>query len=155
MSHLSTPLAIAAAALLALSACQTTDSDEQKESITWNTPTKAPEQTPPPSAKPPAPQASAQPEPECREYQTTITIGGKDEKAYGRACRQPDGTWKDTGVRTGKPQSKDPNAQAENLHPYGWHGYDYPYGPRYGPSGMSVGVGAGNRGGWFGYGVGF
>ncbi|MCF8474788.1 MAG: glycine zipper 2TM domain-containing protein [Emcibacter sp.] len=30
----------------------------------------------------------------CREYQQTITIGGKTEEAYGRACRQPDGTWK-------------------------------------------------------------
>lgn len=30
----------------------------------------------------------------CREYQQTITIGGKAEEAYGRACRQPDGTWK-------------------------------------------------------------
>ena len=36
-------------------------------------------------------------EPECREYQTTIMIGGKPEKAYGRACRQPDGTWKVVG----------------------------------------------------------
>lgn len=30
----------------------------------------------------------------CREYQQTITIGGKTEEAYGKACRQPDGTWK-------------------------------------------------------------
>lgn len=30
----------------------------------------------------------------CREYQQTITVGGKTEEAYGRACRQPDGTWK-------------------------------------------------------------
>lgn len=30
----------------------------------------------------------------CREYQTTVTVGGKQEKAYGNACRQPDGTWK-------------------------------------------------------------
>ncbi|HEX6980631.1 MAG TPA: RT0821/Lpp0805 family surface protein [Alphaproteobacteria bacterium] len=31
---------------------------------------------------------------QCREYQTTITVGGKTEQAYGTACRQPDGTWK-------------------------------------------------------------
>jgi surface antigen len=31
---------------------------------------------------------------ECREYQTTVTIGGKQEQAYGTACRQPDGSWK-------------------------------------------------------------
>ncbi len=30
----------------------------------------------------------------CREFQQTITIGGKTEKAFGTACRQPDGTWK-------------------------------------------------------------
>lgn len=29
----------------------------------------------------------------CREYQQTITVGGKTEKAYGNACRQPDGSW--------------------------------------------------------------
>jgi len=30
----------------------------------------------------------------CREYQTEVTVGGKVEKAYGTACRQPDGSWK-------------------------------------------------------------
>ncbi|HKK30588.1 MAG TPA: RT0821/Lpp0805 family surface protein [Alphaproteobacteria bacterium] len=30
----------------------------------------------------------------CREFQQTVTIGGKEEQAYGTACRQPDGTWK-------------------------------------------------------------
>lgn len=30
----------------------------------------------------------------CREYQQTIVVGGQTEKAHGRACRQPDGTWK-------------------------------------------------------------
>ena len=30
----------------------------------------------------------------CREYEQTVTIGGKTERAYGTACRQPDGTWK-------------------------------------------------------------
>ncbi len=29
----------------------------------------------------------------CREYSQTITVGGKTEKAYGTACRQPDGSW--------------------------------------------------------------
>lgn len=31
---------------------------------------------------------------QCREYQSTVTIGGKTEQAYGTACRQPDGSWK-------------------------------------------------------------
>ncbi len=30
----------------------------------------------------------------CREYQQTVTIGGKTEEAYGTACQQPDGSWK-------------------------------------------------------------
>ncbi len=30
----------------------------------------------------------------CRDYETTIYVDGRDETAVGRACRQPDGTWK-------------------------------------------------------------
>lgn len=30
----------------------------------------------------------------CREYQTTVDIGGQKEQAFGTACRQPDGSWK-------------------------------------------------------------
>ena len=30
---------------------------------------------------------------QCREYQQTVTIGGKTEEAYGKACRQADGSW--------------------------------------------------------------
>ena len=29
----------------------------------------------------------------CREFQQTVTIGGRVEEAYGTACRQPDGSW--------------------------------------------------------------
>ena len=29
----------------------------------------------------------------CREYTQTIVVGGKTEKGYGTACRQPDGSW--------------------------------------------------------------
>ncbi len=31
---------------------------------------------------------------DCREFQTTVTVGGREEDATGRACRQPDGTWR-------------------------------------------------------------
>jgi len=31
---------------------------------------------------------------QCREFSQTVTIGGKTERAYGTACRQPDGSWK-------------------------------------------------------------
>ena len=30
----------------------------------------------------------------CREYETTVTIDGKTERATGTACKQADGTWK-------------------------------------------------------------
>ncbi len=30
----------------------------------------------------------------CREFQQTITVGGKEQKGFGTACRQPDGSWK-------------------------------------------------------------
>lgn len=29
----------------------------------------------------------------CREYTQTINVGGRSERAYGTACRQPDGSW--------------------------------------------------------------
>ncbi len=29
----------------------------------------------------------------CREFQQTITVGGKTESGYGTACRRPDGSW--------------------------------------------------------------
>lgn len=30
----------------------------------------------------------------CREFQQSITVGGRPEDAYGVACRQPDGAWR-------------------------------------------------------------
>lgn len=30
----------------------------------------------------------------CREYQQTVTIDGRSERVFGRACRQSDGSWK-------------------------------------------------------------
>ncbi len=29
----------------------------------------------------------------CREYQTTVVVGGRESQGYGTACRQPDGSW--------------------------------------------------------------
>lgn len=29
----------------------------------------------------------------CREFQQTVTINGESQKAYGTACRRPDGSW--------------------------------------------------------------
>ncbi len=30
----------------------------------------------------------------CREFTTVVSVGGKEEQAYGTACRQADGSWK-------------------------------------------------------------
>ncbi|NBX03502.1 MAG: glycine zipper 2TM domain-containing protein [Alphaproteobacteria bacterium] len=29
----------------------------------------------------------------CREYSQNIVVGGKSEQGFGKACRQPDGSW--------------------------------------------------------------
>lgn len=33
----------------------------------------------------------------CRDFETTIYVDGKQETGTGRACRQPDGTWQIVG----------------------------------------------------------
>jgi surface antigen len=33
----------------------------------------------------------------CREYQQTITVGGKKRQGHGTACQNPDGTWEVVG----------------------------------------------------------
>lgn len=30
----------------------------------------------------------------CREYQSTMTVGGSSQRGYGTACLQPDGSWR-------------------------------------------------------------
>src|SRR5262249_61916618 len=30
----------------------------------------------------------------CREFEQTIRVGGRTERGYGTACRQPDGSWR-------------------------------------------------------------
>lgn len=30
----------------------------------------------------------------CREYEQTLTVSGQQQRAFGTACRQPDGTWR-------------------------------------------------------------
>jgi surface antigen len=30
----------------------------------------------------------------CREYQHSVSVGGRIQEAYGTACQQPDGSWK-------------------------------------------------------------
>ena len=30
----------------------------------------------------------------CREYQSTVFVGGRSQNSYGTACLQPDGSWR-------------------------------------------------------------
>lgn len=30
----------------------------------------------------------------CREYQSTLSVGGASQRGYGTACLQPDGSWR-------------------------------------------------------------
>lgn len=47
-----------------------------------------------PLALPAAAHAQTSGEAYCREYQRTITIDGRPERAFGTACREPDGNWR-------------------------------------------------------------
>ena len=38
----------------------------------------------------------------CREYQLTLTPGGRTEKAHGTACCQPGGSWRVPGRALGQ-----------------------------------------------------
>jgi surface antigen len=76
----------AAAAQKAQSAAHTAPIGQQ---ITWSNPESGHSGTVTPTRQ--GTDASGN---QCREYQSTVTIGGKTEQAYGTACRQPDGSWK-------------------------------------------------------------
>jgi hypothetical protein len=70
----------------------------------------------------------------CREYQRTIVIGGRAERGYGTACRQPDGTWRVVSAqRAAAPVERRTTVYVREVpRPY----YAYPYHPyRYYPYG--------------------
>lgn len=47
---------------------------------------------PPPAAYSAPPPSGASPT--CREYQSTVNIGGRSQTSVGTACLQPDGSWR-------------------------------------------------------------
>jgi surface antigen len=59
------------------------------ERITWNNPQKNHS-----GSVTPVRDGYAESGSYCREFHQTVSIGGKNEEAYGVACRQPDGTWR-------------------------------------------------------------
>jgi hypothetical protein len=50
--------------------------------------------SPAPATAPPAPASPAASGDACREYQTTVTIDGRPQQAFGVTCRQADGSWR-------------------------------------------------------------
>lgn len=50
-------------------------------------------QPPPPATAPGVVTVQTQAPEYCREYQTTVTVNGEQQEAFGTACRQPDGSW--------------------------------------------------------------
>lgn len=60
------------------------------ETIVWNNPDSGNYGTVTPVREGTSTQTGAY----CREYQTTVTVGGREQQGYGTACQQPDGSWK-------------------------------------------------------------
>jgi surface antigen len=76
----------------------------------------------------------------CREFQRTILIGGREERGYGTACRQPDGSWRivsgPPAVQTAAPpvERRTTVYVREVPRPYPYYYPYYPYYP-YNPYG--------------------
>jgi hypothetical protein len=60
----------------------------------------------------------------CREYSQTVIIGGEEQQAYGRVCRQPDGSWR-VVQPADLPPLPGPPAQAA-AYPVYYPAYYYP-----------------------------
>ena len=144
-------MAIVAAALAGCAA--------PKEKITWNTPRQV-TTAEPPAAAPSETTTDGELRDKalqdamnkteggpCREFQETVMIDGKAQRAYGTACRQPDGTWKRVST-SDKPTTEAP----VSSFPYQGYSSDYPAYPRYYPR-YHFGFGYGHRRSHFGYGV--
>lgn len=53
----------------------------------------------------------------CREFISTIIIGGQEQQGYGTACRQPDGTWQIVPNEPSVAQAPAPPAE-RNVYVY-------------------------------------
>lgn len=65
---------------------ETMETAEVGQTSTWSNPDSGNSGTYTPT--------SAADEEECRDFESTVIIDGREERASGRACRQQDGTWK-------------------------------------------------------------
>ncbi len=74
----------------------------------------------------------------CREFVTTIVIGGREEQGFGTACRQADGSWQivadsNDGVQDPPPQTDVYVVSPPASYAYGYYPY-YPSAYYYYPS---------------------
>ena len=68
----------------------------------------------------------------CREFFTTIEIGGQAEQGYGTACRQPDGTWQIVDKSPPTTTSRSPVATVPPTTVYVYPQPSWPNYSRYG-----------------------
>ncbi|WP_429885766.1 RT0821/Lpp0805 family surface protein [Geoalkalibacter halelectricus] len=68
----------------------------------------------------------------CREFLTTIIVGGAEEQAYGTACREPDGSWVVVSDEMAPESLRVVEKVIERhyYHPYGYRDW-YAYHPYY------------------------
>jgi hypothetical protein len=82
---------------------------------------------------------------ECREYSVPITVGGKEETAYGKACRQADGTWQIAQPPTTAEGAANPPSVVQSTVVYPAYPYYDPWwgppwwGPPFGFYGAAIG----------------
>jgi surface antigen len=76
----------------------------------------------------------------CREFITTIIVGGREEQGYGTACRQPDGTWQVASSQTRQTEISTPaTAEVIPVAGYSTVRYGYPTRHYYGSYGYPAG----------------
>ena len=75
----------------------------------------------------------------CREFTAPIRVGNVEREGHGRACQQPDGTWRIAAPATDAPQHT--TTYTTSYYPSPHYGYPYYYGyPHYQP-GFGFGLG--------------
>ena len=106
---------VAIGSVLALGACA--DAREPGREIVWESERVAPSG---------APQAAA--EDGCREYTQTVRIAGEERQIFGRACPQPDGSWRIAPPPAAVPQQRAPVTVTRVVPAYPYPYYaPYPY----------------------------
>ena len=91
---------------------------------------------------------------QCREYTRTIEVGGRLQEGFGKACLQPDGSWRMVSEAQPQASRQTTHQPAREVVVYRDHHHHYDHRRHYGPkSGIAIsfGKGWGHRG-HYGYG---